>query len=246
MPDGAQRRGRLPFVIAPEVPPAAAEAIAWYAALPGMKAKDLALLERLATADVMRTNWPKLAAVDGGEIVTAILVAETEARDLRPASPQTTKDRAVSRRQTRPVPHSFLGVALFLEAAMHDMRELELHARAGWPHWWRGDPDMSFDRLLGQLNAAWEFYLRLHAENKRVAAEADLLPPPRKRGSKNARQIHFGRMLSDHFRRVGGAPLDEVVGAITGVVFDDASGGPSAMSVRGRRRSAGRRKADQS
>jgi hypothetical protein len=103
---------------------------------------------------------------------------------------------------------------------------------------------MTFDRLLSQLDATAKFCRRLYAENEIAAAEADPLPaPPRKRGSKTARQTYFGRILSGYFQRIGGSPLDDVVAEITAVVFDDASGGPSAETVRGRRRPARGRKA---
>jgi hypothetical protein len=79
-----------------------------------------------------------------------------------------------------------------------------------------------------------------------AAAAADPLPPqPRKRASKTAKETYFVRILSDYFKRIGGSPLDDVVGTITGVVFDDASGGPGAETVRGRRRPVRRRKAGQ-
>lgn len=246
MPGGMKRRGGISFAIPSWVPQGAADYIAWRAMLPGMKARDLALLERLATADAMRDVWPKLAAVDTDKIVSLILRAEEEASSTSPPFPKRTKDLAVYLQKTRLIPPSFVGVAVLVEKAVQDMRELEVSARAWLPYLWPGEPDMTFDRLLLQLNAAAEFCRRLDAENKIAAAEADPLPaPPRKRGSRSAKQTYFGLILSDYFKRIGGSPLDDVVGAITGVVFDDASGGPDAETVRGRRRSARGRKADQ-
>jgi hypothetical protein len=236
MPKGTQRRSGIPFAIPPWVPQGAADNIAWRAMLPGMKARDLALLERLATADAMRAVWPKLAAVDTNNIVSVILRAEEEASSTPPPLPKRTKDLAVYLQKTRLIPPSFVGVAVLVEKAMQDMQELEVSARAWLPYLWPGEPDMTFDRLLMQLNATAEFCRRLDAENK-IAAEADPLPPPpRKRGSSRAKQTYFGLILSDYFKRIGGSPLDDVVATITGVVFDDAFGGPGAETVRGRRR----------
>lgn len=245
MPGGTKRRGAIPFDIPSWVPPGAADAIAWRAMLPGMKARDRALLERLATADAMCAVWPKLAAADTEKIVSVILQAEEEA-SRSPSPLLKRKDLAICLQTARLIPPSFLGVALLVEKAVQDMRELEVNLRGWLPYLWPGEPDMTFDRLLLQLNATAKFCRRLDAENKKAAAEADPLPaPPRKRGSRSAKQIYFGLILSDYFKRIGGSPLDDIVGAITGVVFDDASGGPDAETVRGRRRSARRRKADQ-
>jgi hypothetical protein len=211
-----------------------------------MKARDLALLKRLATFDAMRDVWPKLAAADTEKIVSVILRAEEEAgRTLSPLL-KWKKDLAVYLQKARVIPPSFVGVAVLVEKAMQDMRELEVNARAWLPHLWPGEPDMTFDRLLSQLNATAEFCRRLHAEEKTAIAEADPLPaPPRKRRSRSAKQIYFGLILSRYFERIGGAPLDDIVSTITGVVFDDESGGPGAETVRGRRRWARERKADQ-
>jgi hypothetical protein len=214
--------------------------------LPGMKARDLALLKRLATNDAMRTVWRKLDAVDSDKIVDLILRAEDEARNIRTPLPKQTKDLAAYLQKTRFIPPSFVAVAVFVEKAVQNMRELEVYARAWLPDLWPGEPDMTFDRLLLELDATAKFYRRLHAENRIAADEADPLPPlPRKRGSKTAKQTYFSRILSNYFQRIGGSPLDDVVGEITAVVFDDASGGPSAETVRGRRRPARRRKAQQ-
>jgi hypothetical protein len=246
MPGGIKRRGGIPFAIPPWVPPAAADNIKWRATLPGLKARDLALLKRLARRDEMRTVWPKLAAAHADKIVDVILRAEDEASRTPSPLLKRTKDLAVYLQKTRPIPPSFFGVAVLVEKAVQDMRELEVAAHSWLPYLWPGEPDMTFDRLLLQLNTTAEFCRRLHAEEKIAVAEADPLPaPPRKRGSRSAKEIHFGLILSDCFRRIGGSPLDDVVGAITGVVFDDASGGPDAQTVRGRRRSARGRKADQ-
>jgi hypothetical protein len=211
-----------------------------------MKARDLALLERLATADAMRIVWPKLAAVDPDKIVDVILRAEEEARSIRPPLTTRTKDRVAYLQKTRLIPPSFVGVAVLVEKAMQDLRELEVNARGWLPYLWPGEPDMTFDRLLLQLDVAAKFCRRLHAENMIAAAEADPLPaPPRKRGSKSAKEIYFTQILSGYFQRIGGSPLDDVVAEVTAVVFDDASGGPSAETVRGRRRPARGRKAHQ-
>jgi hypothetical protein len=236
----------MPFAIRSWVPQAAADNIAWRAKLPGIKARDLALLERLATADAMRTVWPKLAAVDAGKVVDVILRAAAEAHELRPPLPKRMKAWIANAPKTRLFPPSPVGVAVLVEQVVRYMRELEVNARGWWPYLWRGEPDMTFDRLLSQLNAAGEFYRRLDAEGRIAEAEADPLPPPsRKRKTKTAKQTYFTVILSDHFQRVGGSPMDDAVADITSVVFDDGSGGPDAVTVRGRRRRASGRKAGQ-
>jgi hypothetical protein len=231
------------------VPQAAADNIAWRAALPGLKAGDLALLKRLATADAMRAVWPKLTSVDAGEVVNVILRAEEAAHDLRAPLPKPRKGMAAYLQElgeTPLFPSEPQSVANHLEAAAKVMRDHEVSARVLWPDLWSGERAMTFDGLFSQLDAAAAFYLRLQAEYQKSAADADPLPPPpRKRGSKAAGQIYFGQILSAYFKRIGGFPLDEVVGAITGVVFDDASGGPGAATVRDRRRGARGRKAGQ-
>jgi hypothetical protein len=236
----------MPFDIPEWLPQAAADNIAWRAMLPGMKARDLALLKRLATADAMRTVWPKLAAVDTDKVVDVILRAKEEASSIRSPLPKRKEDLAAYLQKTRFIPPSFVAVAVFIEKAVQNMRELEVHARAWLPDLWPGEPDMTFDRLLLQLAATAKFYRRLHAENMIAAAEAHPLPAqPRKREAKTAKETYFGLILSDHFQRIGGSPQDAVVAEITAVVFDDPSGGPGAEKVRGRRRSARGRKADQ-
>jgi hypothetical protein len=211
-----------------------------------MKARNLALLKRLATSDAMRAVWPKLAAADTEKIVSVILRAEEEASRTPSPLLRRTKDLAVYLQKAPLIPPSFVGVAVLVEKAVQDMRELEVNASAWLPYLWPGEPDMTFDRLLLQLNTTAEFCRRLHAEEKIAIAEADPLPaPPRKRRSRSAKQIYFGLILSRYFEQIGGSPLDDVVGTITGVVFDDPSGGPDAQTVRGRRRSARGRKADQ-
>jgi hypothetical protein len=227
----------MPFTIPRWVPPAAADNIRWRATLPGSAARDIALLERLATSDVMRTVWPKLTSLDAGEIVNVILRAGEAARDLRPPFPKRTKDRAAYLQETRLFPPRPGGVAVLVEKAVQDMREFEPEARLLWSQLWAGQRDITYDKLLPILSAVAEFYQSLEVKYHEAGAAAPPLPaPPRKRGSKTARQTYFGRILSDYFKRTGGYPLDDVVGAVTGVVFDDASGGPSAETQRGRRR----------
>jgi hypothetical protein len=214
-----------------------------------MKERDLSLLKRLATRDGMRTVWKKLTAVDAGEVVNAILRAEEAAHNLRAHLPKTTKGIAAYLRElgeTPLFPPDPQSVANHLEAAAKVMRAHEVSARVLWSDLWSGERDMTFDGVLSQLDAVAAFYLRLQAAYQKSAADADPLPPPpRKRGSKAAGQIYFGQILSAYFKRIGGFPLDEVVGAITGVVFDDASGGPDAATVRDRRRGARGRRAGQ-
>jgi hypothetical protein len=125
------QRGEIPFTIPSRVPQGAADNIAWHAKLPGMNAKNLALLKRLATHDAMRTVWPKLAAMDTEQIVDVILRAAEEARSIRPPLPRRTKDRAAYLQKTRLIPPSFVGVAVFVEKAVQDMRELEVGALGG-------------------------------------------------------------------------------------------------------------------
>src|SRR5262249_1379931 len=151
----------MPFTIPSWVPPAAADNIAWRAKLPGIKARDLVLLERLATHDAMRTVWPKLAAVDAGKVVDVILRAEEAARDIRRPLHKTSKAMAAYLKElgekTR-FPSRPGGVAILFEQAAKNMRDHEVSARLLWPDLWPGEPDMTFDRLLLQLNAAAQFY----------------------------------------------------------------------------------------
>jgi hypothetical protein len=236
----------MPFTIPPWVPQAAAENIRWRATLPGATARDIALLERLATFDLMRTVWPKLTSLDAGKVVSFILLAEAAAREMRPPLPKRTKDRAAYLQDTRLFTPRPGGVACLVDQAVQVMRELEAEARLLWPDLWAGPRDVTYDKLLPILSAVAEFYRWLDVAFQEAGAAAPPLPaPPRKRGSKTARQTYFGRILADYFRRTGGYPLDDLVGAVTGVVFDDASGGPCAETQRGRRRPARGRKADQ-
>jgi hypothetical protein len=214
-----------------------------------VKTRDLALLERLATHDAMRTVWPKLTSVDASEVVNVILRAEEVASGIRPPLPRTTKARAAYLQElgdTQLFPSPPGGVAVHVEQAARIIRDHEVTARLLWSDLWSGERDITFDRLLSILNEAMEFYRRLDAAYQIAAAEADPLPPPpRKRGSKTARQTYFCLILSAYFERIGGSPLDDVVGTITSVVFDDATGGPDAETVRGRRRTVRGRKAKQ-
>jgi hypothetical protein len=61
----------MPFDIPRWVPPAAANIIKWRSTLPGVAARDIALLERLARRD-------ELTSLDAGEIVFMILHAEAQ------------------------------------------------------------------------------------------------------------------------------------------------------------------------
>ena len=238
-----------PLAIPSWVPPAAADVIAWHAALPGVTVKNLALLERLATAAAMRDVWRKTNAIDADEIVSIILRAEAAASDLRPPLPRTTENMAVHLKElgeTPLFPTTPGHVAFALGAAAKDMRDHEVNARLLWANLWTGEPDVTFDKLLSILRDAAVFYGQLEAAYQIAAAEADPLPAqPRKRGSKTAKETYFVLILSDFFERVGGSPQDDVVATIASVVFDDASAGPDAWTVRGKRRRPRRRKADQ-
>jgi len=236
----------MPFTIPRWVPPAAADNIRWRATLPGAADRDIALLERLATSFVMQTVWPKLTSLDAGDVISVILLAEAAARDLRPPLPKRTKDRAAYLQETRLFPPRPGDVACLVDQAVHVTREFEPVARLLWAELWAGQPDVTHDELLPILSATAEFYRSLDVAFQEAGAAAPPLPaPPRKRGSKTARRTYFGLILSDYFKRTGGSPLDDVVAEITGVVFPDASGGPGAETVRGRRRSARGRKTNQ-
>ena len=154
------------FVIPSWVPRAAANVIEWHSTLPGVTARDIALLERLATADAMRAVWPKLTSVDAGEIVRIVLIAEAAARDIRRPLPKTSNAMAAYLKdlgETPLFPSRPGGVASFCEQAAKNMRDHEVNARLLWPDLWPGQPDMTFDRLLLQLNAAAQFYRSLEA-----------------------------------------------------------------------------------
>ena len=164
---------------------------------------------------------------------------------MRPPLPRRTKDLPAYLQEFPIVPGPG-ALAVLIEEAGAQLMQLEPEKRALWPDLWPGQQDVTFDILMSILSDAAAFYRRFVAFVQEADAAAPPLPlPPRKRGAKKGRQTYFGLILSDYFKRIGGSPLDDVVSAITGVVFDDASGGPGSDKVRGRRRSARGRKADQ-
>jgi hypothetical protein len=102
--------------------------------------------------------------------------------------------------------------------------------------------DKTFDDMYEQVSVIRDKY-RGMSEIKAEFIRYANVHMPRKRGSKQARQLIFTVSLSSMFQKLFGRPLDEITATLSGVVFDldDAPGG---STVRGRRRRAHRHIAD--
>jgi len=74
-----------------------------------------------------------------------------------------------------------------------------------------------------------------------IAETSTKLSTLKKKNLREAREIVFQRWLASAFKDDFGRPLDQVISALSSVVFDKGGEGAMAATIRGRRRSAARR-----
>jgi hypothetical protein len=219
------------------VPQAARRKISELRALPNLTEKDHHLLDRLATHTTMRTEvWKKLPpSTKGAEdfIIEWAFIGAQFAAAYRPPLPRRMKQLPKYNQKYPPIltPEDVSAYASFL---LNVMKATSHQAKEGWSYLWPRDQRLTFEDVVSILEHLVTFYRRLDEKQKEFLARMSL-PNIRKKNSRNAPELLFTRLLTDHFQRRFGRALDPIVDALSSVVLGRDAG---VETIRGRRRSA--------
>jgi hypothetical protein len=195
------------------------------------------ILDRLANNPIMRTDvWERMPPEVHGrenEVVVWAYGYVCAANNFVPPMPIRKKD--FKRWQTdnrRSLARSSLtSVATLADLLLQAMADTVDDARVLHP----ADSSKTIDEMREQVCGIRDAYRRM-VEAKAALDGKFPIFMPHKRRSKSARQTMFTVSMSARFQELFGSPLDEVVAALTSVVFDLKGGGPEVSAIRGRRR----------
>ena len=187
-----------------------------------------ALIERLAADPRMHTAWSKLPPnhkdptgkfVWWGEFIWwAVFYASDEVLNalLEPDRIRTPEDAAYRGTKTP----TLLALRLAADSAKtlrDNAREIHHRAASSWAEGWKGNPDVTPDKLLKILDDTAAFYKWLCEPLEAVMRAT---PQIKKRRAKNARQLAYALAISSMVQSYFGRPCDEAVAALVEVVFD--------------------------
>jgi hypothetical protein len=210
-------------------PDSAREEITRLRASPSLTAKELALLDRLASDPIMSEVWAKLPNGQnrGGEIVRKAFDAARLAWNQ--GKPFPKRNRAAQRKYVleHRQPYTLEMVATMASMMRNAMIETRHLVRPM-------DPELKHDELLAMVDYIESAYKAAHEHNARYWREFHC-PRIRTAGAKNAAEICFSKMMSCYFKEQFGQPLDAVVAALAQAVFV-RSKGITEEAVRERRR----------
>jgi hypothetical protein len=203
-----------------------------------------AAIERLAGNDEMISFWntfPPQWRGREGEIICQVVGALYEAMSLLPPLKQHQRERAEFLRRHAPINdpailaeyrERFVGstsaamIAAQARMLSENLGEISSSSigRQRWDEAWRGDPDVTLDRLISAVEAAAICCDQLDKENREASEARGPRKRPRKAGGKAARQVHFTRIMKDFFRREFGRPHNQIIGTLEQVAFDLSDG----------------------
>jgi hypothetical protein len=195
---------------------------------------------RLAGNEEMESFWrtipPQLRGHET-EIIAEALIAYDRAIRLRPPVRQHCEELKKFVRKHQPIsdpeiqaeyrerfvsPPTYAGMAVMASELLDDLREIPKYARTNLPELWACDPGITFNGLLGIVEAiaAWGWRLHNEAEARQAEAPTQLPKLPLKRGSLTAQQVYFSRLMQDYFRREFSRPMAGTIAILAQVMFD--------------------------
>jgi hypothetical protein len=207
------------------------------------------IVDRLATDWRMEIVWKEVAR-HGPEkeanVMRHAFVRAQQALEYRPPASRRKKDQyahtvaaVAAPREPSAQIYSLRNVAWDASKLVQVMRDTDSQAKAF------GLAPEEFQNLLDSAQQIASVYTTLSAQQKALERLWSL-PPIGKAAAPGARERLFSAALSDDFRFLFGLPLDEAVAALIAVVFysDKSSSdkSPGSEIVRGRRRSAAKRR----
>lgn len=231
----------MSVVFAPGTPLGVRWLIKGYLAIPDLPAKFRAVIERLADNESMEIFWRDLPAQLQGreqDIIAWAIEAHTEATSLQP--PPKVQQQKINEflKVHAPItdatllaeykdlvkkawpPLTYGMVAYQARWLGESLDKLASVGRQQWAEAWRGDTELSFDRLRSILDAIATCCDRLDADAQEIWASKNLPEPPRKRGGRTAPQVYFDRILKARFRAGLGHVYPGVVATLDQVAFD--------------------------
>jgi hypothetical protein len=203
--------------------------------------EELAVLDRLATSYVMRTDvWQKLppraAGMEGLIIEWTLIGSGLAAAAIRP--PITKNKAEIAKHLTKyPTKRTAQDAATVARILLKAMVENRQDAEGIWEAYtqitWRGQR-LSYLEARNIVEWLAYFFEVLWAKNRAVAAVLKL-PKIRKKQAAKAKEVYLSQFLSQRFSDEFDNWHDSIVGALVGVALD-LEPGPEAATIRGRRR----------
>jgi hypothetical protein len=221
-----------------------------------LSSRHRAAILRLAASEEMESFWKELPAKLRGretELITWAIMAHGRAMDLRPPHAQQMKllkgflqkhlrmddpvlqteynERFVS-------PLTYGSIAITADSLLDELRQIPSWTRARWQEVWRGDPEITFDKLISIVEVTADCFERLDDEARQIDAQMKWPNPPRKRGGRTVAQVHFAEIMQDYFRREFSQPMTPTVAVLSQVMFD-LPDGVDESTIRKRSRRTG-------
>lgn len=201
------------------------------------------ILERLASYETMKTDvWEKLPSdSDRGQIVDWTFDAITIFARLAWPYPRKGSKSARTRwgmfREKQELftdPAQLSWQVYFLWELMLKEKEDLKHY---WPRFWEGDQRVTPESLIALLDALRAFFCKLNVEYREFLRDL----PNVQRWNDKTPQKFLSDYLSARMKQTYARPMDPVVAALVGVVFDQENPAPPE-TIRGRRRLSHRKK----
>jgi hypothetical protein len=124
-------------------------------------------------------------------------------------------------------PISYGEVAAQARWMRESLDKISRFVRSDWTKAWRGDPNLTLDKLLliiDDIAACFDLLeeqaQHIQADERQFRASLDLPAPPRKRGGRTAQRVYFSRILKARFRREFGLLYPGVLATLEQVAFD--------------------------
>jgi hypothetical protein len=207
-------------------------------AAPWLHDDGRALLSRLATYPVMKTEvWEKLPSEPKGaegEIIDRVVHAVTIFPRLPRPYPKAAgkwREWAKHLQNHAPLPDPAYAASLVF-SLLQKIAELKPDTDANWNRLWEGDKSINVDQIFAILDRLHLFYSRLGEEYRLQLAA---FPNVKRWGGDKAAQKFVTEHISNYMNATYGHPYDSIVAALV-VVACDLPGGLGAETVRGRRR----------
>jgi hypothetical protein len=220
------------------VPESVRKTLVAYQENPRLSLRERDILERLAAYPAMRDVWEKLKRAnpdaDPGFVVHWVSRYSSDdvlARGLAKPFHKMRKDelgKHLCEHPREPTPAEVAGCVEFLLGDLETVRPV---AEVTWPDNWKGNPDITFEGVLGHLRELGSFLRRI-APLWAVLYEG--LPSIKHKNAPNARVAFFMLALAARLSALYGRPCHEIVATLADVAFD-VEDGTSADALRKRR-----------
>ncbi len=224
------------------VPPSASKRMIELLASIGLTDERRRLINLLASDERMKSDvWGKLPREPPEhhrDLIDFVLFSVTNFSTLIPLPNGKAKraswKRWVKLRQDKPSLVSPDSAVWAIANLLYSFVELQPEMNAYWRQFWTGDSSITPNELIDIIEHLGLFYQRLEMQREQFLAA---LPAIKRPFSPSTPRKHFSRLMSDWFTKRYGRPFDDVVTALTEVVFNIGKG-LEKESVRALRRPA--------